>query len=66
MSEIETPLIKLSYYEKNKERMLTKQKIYNKLHQQECIDRNKKYYDKEYYRQYYHKNLSPKLNKHTI
>lgn len=65
MSEVNVPPLKLSYYERNKDQVLAKQKEYNKLHQKECIERNKKYYDKEYYRLYYHRKLSPKLNKST-
>ncbi len=57
-----TDKIKLTYYEKNKEKVKEYQKNYNKLHQKECVERNKKYYDKEYYRLYYHRKLSPKLN----
>ena len=62
MSEIQSIPIKLSYYEINKDTILTKQKEYNKLHHQEFIERNKKYYNKEYHRLYYHRKLSPKLN----
>jgi hypothetical protein len=59
MSEV-IPTIKLSYYERNKEKLLTKQKEYKKLHYAENTERNKKYYNKEYYRLYYHSHLSPK------
>ena len=45
----------LNYYERNKTKILERQKKYNKEHQQECIDRNKKYYNKDYFREYYHK-----------
>ena len=45
----------LNYYQRNKAKILERQKKYNKEHQQECIERNKKYYNKEYFRNYYHK-----------
>jgi hypothetical protein len=45
----------LNYYQRNKTKILERQKKYNKEHQQECIDRNKKYYNKDYFREYYHK-----------
>lgn len=46
----------LNYYQRNKTKILERQKKYNKeQHQQECIDRNKKYYNKDYFREYYHK-----------
>ena len=45
----------LNYYERNKTKILERQKKYNKEHQQECIERNKKYYNKEYFKEYYHK-----------
>lgn len=54
--------VKLSYYQRNRERLLERQKIYNKEHQKEHIERNKKYYNKEYFRLYYHSKLSPKKN----
>ena len=59
MSEV-IPSIQLSYYERNKERLLNKQKEYNKLHYAENTERNKKYYNKEYYRLYYYAHISPK------
>ena len=31
----------LNYYQRNKEKILERQKKYNKEHQQECIERNK-------------------------
>ena len=37
----------LNYYQRNKTKILERQKKYNKEHQQECIDRNKKYYNKD-------------------
>ena len=58
MSEVNPP-IKLTYYERNKERLLNKQKEYIKLHYAENTERNKKYYNKEYYRLYYHAHKSP-------
>jgi hypothetical protein len=45
----------LNYYQRNKAKILERQKKYNKEHQQECIERNKKYYNKEYFRNYYHR-----------
>ena len=45
----------LNYYQRNKDKILERQKKYNKEHQQECIERNKKYYNKEYFRTYYHR-----------
>jgi hypothetical protein len=45
----------LNYYQRNKDKILERQKKYNKEHQQECIERNKKYYNKEYFRNYYHR-----------
>ena len=45
----------LNYYERNKTKILERQKKYNKEHQQECIERNKKYYNKEYFKEYYHR-----------
>ncbi len=45
----------LNYYQRNKEKILERQKKYNKEHQQECIERNKKYYNNDYFRGYYHK-----------
>ena len=45
----------LNYYQRNKTKILERQKKYNKEHQQECIERNKKYYNKEYFRNYYHR-----------
>ena len=45
----------LNYYQRNKEKILERQKKYNKEHQAACIERNKKYYNKEYFRNYYHK-----------
>jgi hypothetical protein len=59
MSE-DTPPTKLSYYERNKEKLLNKQKEYNKLNYAKNTERNKKYYNKEYYRLYYHSHISPK------
>jgi hypothetical protein len=53
------------YYLDNKEKIINKQKEYNKIHHDECVERNKKYYNKEYYRLYYHRKLSPKLNTST-
>lgn len=60
ISEVNT--IKLSYYQRNKDKLLEYQRKYNKENQKECIERNKKYYDKEYYRLYYHSKISPKRN----
>ena len=45
----------LNYYQRNKEKILERQKKYNKEHQTACIERNKKYYNKDYFRDYYHK-----------
>jgi len=45
----------LNYYQRNKAKILERQKKYNKEHQQECIERNKKYYNKEYFKEYYHR-----------
>ena len=45
----------LNYYQRNKAKVLERQKKYNKEHQQECMERNKKYYNKDYYRNYYHR-----------
>ena len=45
----------LNYYQRNKTKILERQKKYNKEHQQECIERNKKYYNKEYFRNYCHR-----------
>lgn len=56
----ETEKVKLSYYERNREYLLNKQKEYNRLHYKENTERNKKYYNKEYYRLYYHSHISPK------
>jgi hypothetical protein len=36
----------LNYYQRNKAKILERQKKYNKEHQQECIERNKRYYNK--------------------
>ena len=47
--------IQLNYYQRNKEKILERQKIYNKEHQKECVERNKKYYNKDYFREYYHR-----------
>ena len=47
--------IKLTYYQLNKEKMLEWQKKYNKEHQEECIVRNRKYYNKDYFREYHRK-----------
>ena len=45
----------LNYYQRNNEKILERQKKYNIEHLQECIERNKKYYNKDYFREYYHK-----------
>jgi hypothetical protein len=37
----------LNYYERNKEKILERQKKYSKEHQAACIERNKKCYNKE-------------------
>ena len=55
-------LYRQQYYLNNKEKIINRQKEYNKIHKDECVERNKKYYNKEYYRLYYHRKLSPKLN----
>ena len=50
--------IKLTYYQLNKEKMLEWQKKYNKEHLKECVERNKKYYNKDYFREYHRKKKS--------
>lgn len=58
MSEInEQP--KLSYYQKNKDKILEYQKKYNKEHRKECNERNKKYNNKEYFQKYYLEKTKP-------
>ena len=46
---------KQTYYQKNRERLLAKQREYNNEHMTQHLERNKKYYNKEYFRLYYHR-----------
>lgn len=61
MSEIIIDTPKISYYQKNKERILEYQKKYNKEHRQICNERNKKYDNKEYFQKYYLEKTKPLL-----
>ena len=48
-----------AYYHRHRDELLEKQKQYNKDNRSKCVERNKKYYDKEYHRLYYHRKLKP-------
>jgi hypothetical protein len=48
-----------AYYHRHRDELLEKQKQYNKDNRSKCNERNKKYYDKEYHRLYYHRKLKP-------
>jgi competence CoiA-like predicted nuclease len=57
---------KLSYYQRNKDKLLDYQKQYNKDNRPKCVERNKKYYDKEYHRLYYHRKLKPQKDEEVV
>jgi len=58
--------IKLSYYQRNKDKLLDYQKQYNKDNRPKCVERNKKYYNKEYHRLYYHRKLKPSKDEEVV
>lgn len=48
-------IVYLNYYQRNKEKILARRKIYVAENYEKVLENNKKYYNKDYFRDYYHK-----------
>ena len=51
----EDNIIYLNYYQRNKDKILERRKEYVKNNPDKIKENNKKHYNKDYFREYYHK-----------
>ena len=48
-------IVYLNYYQRNKEKILARRKEYVKNNFEKVLENNRKYYNKEHFREYYHR-----------
>jgi hypothetical protein len=58
----EQEVLYLNYYERNKEKIKNRRKEYVKNNYQKVLENNRKYYNKDYFREYYHRKKAVLIN----